>query len=86
MISINTQPEFRCYVFATRRDSRLLSAQAPEGPREGVMSATPEWLHGGGPEAELVDGPTVSIVGVIAWIAAIVVIADVLFLAQRFLG
>ena len=46
------------------------------------MSSAPHWLHD-----EPVKEPgskSVSILGVVAWIAAIAVIADLLFVAQRY--
>lgn len=45
----------------------------------------PDWLHGVGHEHDG-SGSEVSIVGVVAWIAAMVVAANLLFVAQRFLG
>ena len=51
------------------------------------MSHTPEWMHGGGdsgPKPDEANG--ISMLAVIGWIAAIVVTADLLFVAQRYFG
>ncbi|MDR3512552.1 MAG: hypothetical protein P4L73_13035 [Caulobacteraceae bacterium] len=50
------------------------------------MSCTPEWMHGGEADSKPTDAPSISILTVIGWIAAIAVTADLLFVAQRFLG
>ncbi len=48
------------------------------------MSSTPDWMRGE-PEAKPRED-RVSILGIMAWIAAIAIIADLLFVAQRYLG
>jgi hypothetical protein len=50
------------------------------------MSCTPDWVRGGETDARPTNSLGLSVFGVIAWIAGIVVIANLLFLAQRFLG
>lgn len=50
------------------------------------MSYTPEWMHGGESDSKPADAPGISMLAVIGWIAAIAVTADLLFVAQRFLG
>lgn len=50
------------------------------------MNTTPDWMHGGESDPGPSDSLGVSLLGVIAWIAAIAILADALFLAQRFLG
>jgi hypothetical protein len=44
------------------------------------MNTTPDWMHGGESEPTASDSQGVSILGVVAWIAAMAVIAE------RFLG
>ncbi len=48
------------------------------------MSLTPDWLRGEPDRPQ--EQPKVSIVGVLAWIVAIALIADLLFVAQRYIG
>jgi hypothetical protein len=50
------------------------------------MSTTPDWMHGGENEPRPPESQAISILGVIAWIAGIAILADALYLAQRFLG
>jgi hypothetical protein len=48
------------------------------------MSSTPDWLRDEPDQPQ--EQPRVSIVGVLAWIVAIAIIADLLFVAQRYIG
>jgi hypothetical protein len=50
------------------------------------MSCTPDWMRGGEADPKPADSNGLSILAVVGWIAAIVVTADCLFVAQRFLG
>ena len=50
------------------------------------MNTTPDWMHGGHGHERPHDSLEISLVGVIAWIAAIAILADALYLAQRFWG
>jgi hypothetical protein len=50
------------------------------------MSLTPHWPHDEQTDEAASDARNISILGVIAWIAAIAVIADLLFVAQRYWG
>lgn len=50
------------------------------------MNTTPDWMHGGESEPKPSNALDVSILGIVALIAGIAVLADALFLAQRFLG
>ncbi len=51
------------------------------------MSSVPDRLRGDEQDPEMVrDAHWITIMGVIAWIAGIAVIADCLYVAQRFLG
>lgn len=51
------------------------------------MSHTPEWMHGGGDSGHRPEETGgISMLAVIGWIAAIVVTADLLFVAQRYFG
>jgi len=48
------------------------------------MTSTPDWMQG---EPDKPQGqPKMSILGVLAWIAGIAIIADLLFVAQRYIG
>ena len=55
-----------------------------ERPGRGHMSCTPDWLHGGEPEPKPTETGGVTVLGAIAWIAGLVITADLLFVAQRF--
>lgn len=50
------------------------------------MSCTPEWMHGGESGSRSEEASGISVLAVIGWITAIVLTADLLFVAQRFLG
>jgi len=50
------------------------------------MSYTPHWHDGGETDSKQTPSQDISLLAVIAWIAAIVVTADCLFVAHRFLG
>jgi hypothetical protein len=50
------------------------------------MSSAPHWLHDEPVAKAASDAPSTSILGVVAWIAAIAVLADLLFVAQRYWG
>jgi hypothetical protein len=50
------------------------------------MSYTPHWLNEDETGADEGHPREFSLIGVIAWIVAIVVTADCLFVAQRFFG
>jgi hypothetical protein len=50
------------------------------------MSATPDWLHGGRSDEAGNESTGISVLGLMAWIAALTAIAEALYLAHRFLG
>jgi hypothetical protein len=50
------------------------------------MSSAPHWLHDEPADEAASRARSISILGVIAWIAAIAVLADLLFVAQRYWG
>jgi hypothetical protein len=50
------------------------------------MNTTPDWVRGGETGERPTAGLDLSVLGVIAWIAGAVLTADLLFLAERFLG
>jgi hypothetical protein len=55
--------------------------------REAKMRSIPNWLlHGEEPHSQSNDTTSFTMWGLIAWIAAIVVAADLGYLTQRFLG
>jgi hypothetical protein len=63
----------------------ILQSHAQRSPgRRLKMSLTPDWLRGEPDKPQ--EQPKVSIVGVLAWIVGIAVIADLLFVAQRYIG
>jgi len=50
------------------------------------MRATPDWLHGGEADSTPQDPIGISLLAVIAWIAGIAAIAEVLFVVHQFLS
>jgi hypothetical protein len=67
----------------------ILQGLGLEDPDTGeeTMSHTPDWIHGGGESDSKPDEARgISMLAVIGWIAAIVVTANLLFVALRFMG
>jgi hypothetical protein len=46
----------------------------------------PDWLHGGEANVQETNESGISLLDVIAWIAGLAAIADVLYLAHHYLG